>query len=194
METPIEIMFDQMDPSPGLRARVRMHAEALERFAARIERCRVVIARRQGDDQGDRFSVHITVDLPGSDTCPMSIRSKDETHPNVQAALRQAFDSVVRLLEDHMPVWSNEIPRHKAPSLGRVVRLFKDEGFGFVETSEGEIYFSHDNVADDAFDRLEVGDQVRLVAMDRSSEDGRQAATLYPVDRHRPVCGHHRTG
>jgi len=43
MQIPLEVVFEGMEPSEAVRARIRRESSRLERFHARITSCRVVI-------------------------------------------------------------------------------------------------------------------------------------------------------
>ena len=43
METPVEIIWHNMDPAPHVTARVNHRVERLEKFFDRITRCHVVV-------------------------------------------------------------------------------------------------------------------------------------------------------
>jgi cold shock CspA family protein len=63
--------------------------------------------------------------------------------------------------------------------------LFPERGYGFIESSEGlEIYFNRNSVLDDAFPRLNVGDEVRYVPQEKESGLGPQASTVILVGKH----------
>jgi len=69
---------------------------------------------------------------------------------------------------------------------GKVVRLFED--YGFAETPDGQaVYFHKNSVVDDAFDRLEVGSEVRLVIAGTEGVEGAQASTVTPIGKHHIV-------
>ena len=69
------------------------------------------------------------------------------------------------------------VKSRSGPSHGRVVELFKDDGYGFVETSDGwEYYFHRNSVLHDGFDRLEIGTEVRFA--EEEGEKGPQASTV----------------
>ena len=59
-----------------------------------------------------------------------------------------------------------------APVLhGKVIRLFSNEGYGFIETLNGyELYLHRANLSDHDFDRLTVGEDVQFLE-DIGSED-----------------------
>jgi cold shock CspA family protein len=60
---------------------------------------------------------------------------------------------------------------------GRVIRLFREEGYGFLETPDGrEIYFHRNSVLHPGFDRLEIGTEVRFA--EEEGEKGPQASTV----------------
>jgi len=62
------------------------------------------------------------------------------------------------------------------------VRLFHDRGYGFLESEEGyEVYFHQNAVADDAFAKLTVGDEVRFE--EGEGEQGPQATTVVALGR-----------
>jgi cold shock CspA family protein len=89
-------------------------------------------------------------------------------------ALRDAFDSVGRRLEEVAREMRGEVKSHELPRQGRVARLVPDEGFGFIESSDGtEVYFSRDNVAHPSFDQLEPGMPVEFI--EEQAGEGPQA-------------------
>jgi cold shock CspA family protein len=68
------------------------------------------------------------------------------------------------------------------------VRLFAD--YGFAEAPDGqEVYFHKNSVADNAFDKLEVGSEVRLVIAENEGVEGAQASTVTPIGKHHIVEG-----
>jgi cold shock CspA family protein len=65
---------------------------------------------------------------------------------------------------------------------GVVVRLFRDEGFGFIKSMEGrEIYFHRNSLVENDFDRLEIGTGVRWD--EEEGEEGPQATSVRIVDK-----------
>jgi cold shock CspA family protein len=65
-----------------------------------------------------------------------------------------------------------------------VVRLFPQEGYGFLQAPDGrEIYFHEKSVLKGAFGRLKVGDEVRYA--EELGEEGPQASTVAVARRER---------
>jgi len=66
-----------------------------------------------------------------------------------------------------------------------VVRLFNDEGYGFIETLDGqELYFHRENLAGHDFDRLAIGEEVQF--LEDISSEGYQAKRVSTGKHHVP--------
>ena len=75
------------------------------------------------------------------------------------------------------------VKQREEPFTGRIVRLFPEEGYGFVETVAGDVYFHKNSVVDGSFDRLEIGEEVRLEVAEDESPEGWQATTVQSTGR-----------
>ena len=79
-----------------------------------------------------------------------------------------------RQLEDHARRRRGDLKTHEPEVRGRIVRLFPEEGYGFIERSDGtECYFHRAGIAHPDFDRLQVGDEV--VFLEEPAGEGLQA-------------------
>ena len=66
-----------------------------------------------------------------------------------------------------MSVGQVHVKAHPEKHHGKVVRLFADEGYGFLSTAGGlEVYFQRDGVIGDDWTRLEVGSELEFSLMD----------------------------
>jgi ribosomal subunit interface protein len=185
MQRPLEIRFRQMEPSPAIEARIRKKAAALERFSDRITGCRVVVEKDHRHHQhGNLFRVRIEIDAPGKALAVTHTGPRDHAHEDVYVAIRDAFNAAVRRLEDHVRERGGRVKVHEVPLHGTVRMVDRDGGFGFVETPEGEVYFHRNSVAEDRFDDLEPGSEVRLEVAERESDEGWQATTLHLIGKH----------
>jgi cold shock CspA family protein len=62
------------------------------------------------------------------------------------------------------------------------------EDYGFAQTQDGqEVYFHKNSVVDDAFDRLKIGGEVRLVIAESEGVEGAQASAVTPIGKHHIV-------
>jgi ribosomal subunit interface protein len=186
MQSPLQITFRHMEHSPALEARIRQRAEELEQFFDRIIACRVVVeSSSRRHQQGNVFEVHIDLTVPGAEIVVGRDSGANHAHEDAHVAVRDAFDSVRRRLEDHARDHRGAVKLHAVPDHGRVARLLPDRDCGFIVTAAGEeIYFHRNSVAGGAFDKLEIGAEVRFVAQSSESAEGEQASTVVPLGKH----------
>lgn len=189
MQLPLQISFRHMDPSPNVETAIRKRAERLDRFFPRIMGCRVVVeAPHRHHRKGKLYEVRIDLTVPGEEIAVTRSGPRNHAHEDVYVAIRDAFNTADRLLEDHARKFRGDTKRHEAPLRGKVARLFPYEGYGFIVTADGnEVYFHKNAVAERAFDKLEVGAEVRIAVAEKESPKGPQATTVVPVGKHHIV-------
>lgn len=188
MAISVQVNFKDMDPSPALEARIREKAEKLERFADRILRCIVTVeAPHRHHRHGVLYAIRVEVVVPRGEIVVTREGVRNHAHEDAYVAVRDAFDAVARQLEDRVRTLRGDTKHHEPPMLhGKVARVVGDQGFGFVETSEGqEVYFHRNSVVGNGFDRLQPGDEVRLAVVE--GEKGWQASTVHRTGRHHPA-------
>lgn len=186
MQVPLQITFRHMDSQEALAARIRERAEELDQVFERIISCRVVVeCRHPRRKQGNLFRVRVDLTIPGREIVVGRDPAAHRAHEDAYVAVRDAFDAVRRLLEDQVREGRGDVKLHAVPDHGRIARLLAERACGFIETADGaEIYFHRNSVANDGFDRLAVGDEVRFVAQDAESAQGPQASTVVPIGKH----------
>lgn len=184
MQLPLQITFRKMAPSPAVEAHIRERATELERFFGRIMACRVVVeASSRRHEQGNIYHLVIDLTVPGREIVVRRDPPEHQAHEDILVAVRDAFDSARRQLEDHARTVRGDVKTHTTPEHGRVVRLFPD--YGFIRVNDGsEVYMHRNAVIGDAFDRLTEGDEVRFVIREGEGELGPQASTVVPVGKH----------
>jgi cold shock CspA family protein/ribosome-associated translation inhibitor RaiA len=184
VQLPLQITFRHMDSSPAIEARIHQRAEELDRLFDRIMSCRVVVeCRHPRHAQGNLFRVGIDLKVPGREIVVGRDPGAHHAHEDVFVAIRDAFDAARRLVEDHARESRGDVKSHAVPDHGRVATLLPDGGF-ILAADGNEIYFHRNAVANDGFERLEVGDAVRFVAQHGESAQGPQASTVVPLGKH----------
>ena len=160
MQIPLQITMRDMDRSDALDTAIQEHAAKLEQFHSRITRCKVTVEQmHKHHQQGKHFAVKIDLRVPGREI--VATRDHDE---DVYVAVRDAFDSAKRQLEEAARELRGDVKTHVPALRGRIARMRLDEGFGFIETSDGrELYFSRDNVVHPPFEHLEPGTVVQFI-------------------------------
>jgi ribosomal subunit interface protein len=160
MQIPLQITMRDMNRSDALDVAIQEHAAKLEQFHSRITRCRVTVEQlRRHHQQGRHFAVKIDVRVPGREI--VATRDHDE---DVYVALRDAFDAAKRQLEETARELRGDVKTHVPALHGTIARLLLDEGYGFIETSDGrELYFSRENVVHPPFEHLAPGTAVQFI-------------------------------
>lgn len=180
MNIPFQITFRGMKHSGAIESVVRKRAARLERFCDRITACHVIIdLPHRHHHRGNHFAVRIEIAKPTGDVSVTRDPSLDDSHKDMAAVIRDAFDAAVRQLDnrerERTPEKSQEQPGH-----GRVTRLFPDSGYGFLETPDGrEVYFHENSVGDSGFRRLAIKSRVRFTLAPEDGEQGPRAASVH---------------
>ena len=188
MQTPLQITFRDMEPSAAVEERIREKAGKLEQYHGNIISCRVMVEAPHGHKhQGKLFQVRIDLGVPdGELVVTHAHHHKDHAHEDVYVAIRDAFDAMKRQLEVHARVRRGKVKQHEAPDGGHVISLHPEQDYGRIGTPDGRvIYFHRNSVLKDAFDKLDVGSEVRFT--EESGERGPQASSVTPVGKHHVV-------
>ncbi len=170
MQLPLQIVFRDLAHSDAIESAIRDKAGKLEHFFDRIMGTRVTVGIIQKHrHQGKLFNIRVDLTVPGSEI----VINRDSAE-DVYVAIRDAFDHAKRKLEDYARRQRGDVKSHEAESRGRIVRLFAEEGYGFIENEEGtELYFHTYNVVHPEFADLRVGDQVAF--LEEAGGEGPQA-------------------
>ncbi len=194
-----------MSPSEAIEGQIRESAEKLELFYDQIMGCRVLVETpHQHHRKGKRYHVRIDVTVPGSEIvikraprlvtdrekAPGDVEEADShelskyaVHDDIRLAIRDAFDAARRRLQDYARRRRGDVKVREDSPHARVIKLFPEEGFGFLETPDGrEIYFHENSLLDADFRRLEIGTEVHFA--EEAGEKGPQASTVTPVKHH----------
>ncbi len=183
MELPLQITFRGVSPSESIKAAIRERALKLDRFYDRIMRCRVVVdSPHRHQRKGKIYHVRIDLTVPGGELVVKQAPADHAPHEDIYLAIHDAFDEARRQLDDHVRRRRRQVKTRVGPPRARVRQLFKERDFGFLETSDGrEVYFHRNSVLNGAFDRLEIGTEVRFA--EGEGEKGPQASTVEVVGK-----------
>jgi len=168
-----QITLRDIDHSDAVEAKIREKIVKLEQFNGRIMACRVTVESPQRrHHQGKLYTVRIDITVPSRELVVNRIENED-----LYVAIRDAFDAAKRQLEEHSRMRRGDVKNHEESPRGRVIRLFPDDGYGFIETVDGrEVYFHRNSVIEPAFDLLEEG--VSVVFLEEQGSKGPQAVRV----------------
>jgi ribosomal subunit interface protein len=112
MAIPVHITFRGMGSTPAIDEYVRRRATKLETFSDRVTHCRVTLeAPTHHHRHGAAFGVRVEVSAPGADLVA-GHTPNDVQHHDLYAAIDDAFDRAVRMLQDHVRRQRGEIKHH----------------------------------------------------------------------------------
>jgi len=187
MQIPLQITFHNMQRSDAVEAKIRGRAEKLERFCDSITGCRVAVeAPHHHHAAGSHFLVRVEVTVPGEKLVVHREPDAHHAYTDVYVAIRDAFDTMRRQLQDYERRRRGQVKAHEAPHHGRVIELHPEESYGRIETPDGHlVYFHRDSVVDADFDALEPGAEVRFD--EEMGEHGPQATTVHVIGKHHIV-------
>jgi ribosomal subunit interface protein len=173
MRLPLQVTFRNIPSSEAIESNINEKAAKLDRFYDRIMSCRVVVdSTQRRQHQGKLYGVRIDITVPRKE-----LAVTREENEDVYVAIRDAFDTASRRLEEHARRERGDVKIHREPLGGRIVRIFPDEHYGFIQTpDEREVYFHRNSVLNEEFGRLKVGAEVTFV--EEQGKEGPQAARV----------------
>jgi ribosome-associated translation inhibitor RaiA/cold shock CspA family protein len=183
MQVPLDITFENSEPSEAIRSEVEKQAKRLEKFDDRITSCNVaVIAPQARHRKGGLFKIDIRIAMPEhKDIIVTKTHGDTPEHEHVVVAIKDAFAAAQRQIEDAVREMRGQVKPHEAEDHGRVSKFMAGDDYGFIKTADGrEIYFHRNSVFDDTFDRLTVGSEVRFV--EEMGERARRRAPFARLD------------
>ena len=182
MKVPLEITFHGIDKSAAIEDLVRAQAVKLETFCAYVSSCRVVIEKPQPHHRSGPFRIRIDLTVPPGHELVVVREPKDTNVPiELRTAVIDAFKAARRQLQKLTALQRSDVKTHAEPH-ALVVRLFADQGWGFLKTPEGEeVYFHRNSVLHGDFDRLAIGTEVRFAR--EEGDNGPQATSVQIVNK-----------
>ncbi len=171
----VHIEGQHTDVEPGLQDWIRQRLDELDNPHHDILHARVTLVKQTHHQKGsDEARVFLTL--------PNKTLSVSRTADTVDDALYEAFDVMERELKEFRRLRQRTIKTPGPRPRGRIVRLFPDRGYGFIETeSHREVYFHANAVHDIPFEKLEVG-----MTVDLDIEPGNQGPQASRVTPHYP--------
>jgi len=176
MPMPLQVTFHGVSPTHTLARYIEKKAQKLDRIYARPMHCHVVFAApNRHAHEGRRYNVHIDLRTAGIEIAIS--RDLGDSELDAYATIDEAFDEAKRRLRDHADIRRGEVKSHDLARHGWISKLYTYEGYGFIESDDGEeIYFHKNAVLRNAFDRLKRGARVRFV--EEEGDDGLHASSV----------------
>ncbi|MEI8255930.1 MAG: HPF/RaiA family ribosome-associated protein, partial [Deltaproteobacteria bacterium] len=138
MNLPLQIAYRNVRHSAAIETLVRQRAEKLDTFLGRIMACRVMLeAPHRHHRHGRDYHCRIDLTVPGGEVVVARDPPASATNEDLYAAVDAAFDVAQRRLEDFTRRARGDVKTHETQPHGRVMRMSKSKGYGFIESPEG---------------------------------------------------------
>lgn len=188
MQVPLEISFLNIDRSEAMEARVQSRVVRLEKMTDSIITCRVVLETAHKQPHGSPLSISIRLGLPGKDIVVKREQRRHDSKGDAYQVIGIAFDIAERQLEEHLRISRHDVKAHEGPTYARIVKLYPDQEYGFIETPVHlNVFFHRDVVDGKAFDMLEIGNEVLYTLAADEGPMGPQASRVQPIRGAHPV-------
>ena len=173
----LQITARNLELSETIKEDIRIKTGKLGTYYDHIMSCRVVVeSPHRHHHEGVLYNVRIEMRVPDAE-----LVVKHQPDKDLDVAIRDAFDSARRQLEDFVRQQRGDIKHHEETPHGEITALFTDKGYGFLTTPDGrEIYFHEHSLINYKFTHLKVGTKVRFV--EEQGEKGPQASTVTVID------------
>jgi len=171
---PLRIAVRNAELSPARETDIRRRVARLARHYDRIMKCAVTVEVPQRRRRSDSTKYRVRLDL----TLPRGeIAVTRQPRADLRTALQDTFSTAQRRLAAYARRLGGTVKSHAPAPIGRVSQYYPLGGYGFIEAPDGhELYFDRNSVLDGAFDRLEVGTEVRF--SEEAGEKGPQATSV----------------
>lgn len=179
MQIPSKISFHNMSPSSALESRILEKIEKLKHRCPRMIKCEVMVeASSAKKNNGNPFSVHIHVTLPGGEMVvshhpgKMPIR-----HEDVYAAMNDGFKAIEKQIDHFKQMRRGHVKEHASVLLnGYVSKIDFGDEYGLITMDDGtEFYFHKNAVLGERFSELGLGSKVRFSFIEGEGHEGPQA-------------------
>lgn len=158
--------------SAELQTWITDRAEALNTPYNDIVHARVTLEKHERHAQGSE-EARVFLTLSGKTITAARVGK------TLEDALYSVFDVIDRELRDFRLIRRGVVKAHDSRLRGRIVRLFPERGYGFIETdAQREVYFHAHAVHGVPFDTLTIDTTVELDIED--GDKGPQATRVIP--------------
>lgn len=179
METEPQITFRGVDVSPNLVSIIEEKIAKLEHIYDRITSCRVTVERRSSKGhKGQLYQIAVELEVPGGVVIVNNKPGDLGAHEDPRVAIRDSFDAARRQLEDHVRKADGvHVKPEPEKRYGTVVRLFPNEGYGFIQMNDKrEVFFDRASVNGTDWEELDILSELSFSLM--NGEKGLYAANV----------------
>src|ERR671911_2538325 len=148
MQVPLNVTFRNVGKSDAIEDLIQKQATKLERVCDHIVSCRIAVEKPQEHQRtGNPFRVRIDVTVPPEHELVVTRESSEgDLHEQLPTVIRDAFSAMRRQLRKLVEKQHGDVKNHPEQQAGGlVVRLFREQKYGFIKSPEGEEIYFHKN-------------------------------------------------
>jgi ribosome-associated translation inhibitor RaiA/cold shock CspA family protein len=189
MQESLQISFHNMDASEVLERRVREQWAKVERHYDGIISARIVLEAAHKQPHKSTLGVSISIGVPGRDIVVKREQRLHESDDHATWVINEAFHAAERQVEDYAQKQRRDVKAHEGErEYARIVGLYPDQDYGFIETRERlNIYFHRDVVRDADFEDLKEGSEVLYTLAPDEGPMGPMASSVWTLGSDHPV-------
>jgi cold shock CspA family protein/ribosome-associated translation inhibitor RaiA len=184
MQVPLNMTFRNVRKDAAIEGLIHKQAAKLERICDYIVSCRIAVEKPQEHQRsGNPFRVRIELMVPPEhELVVIRDSSEGDLHEELSTVIRHAFAAMRRQVSKLVEKQRRDVKSHPEQGVGGfIIRLFPEEGYGFIKSLNGrEIYFHKNSLVGNEFDHLDIGTGVHWV--EEQGDKGPQASTVRIVD------------
>ncbi len=110
---PTKITYTDFAPSDALSSDIESRAQKLENFFDNIQKCSVVVSSPHKHKKTKFYHIEVILKVPGKTLVVNREPEKDEAHTDPYICVRDAFDSMTRMLEDYANKKRGNVKNHR---------------------------------------------------------------------------------
>ena len=111
---PLQVDYKNFEDHPDLNPLIEEQVQKLEKYFDRITSCHVVLSKPHNHhNQGHHYHVHLDVHVPGNTIAITREPEKNERHEDIEPAIRDAFKTAKRKLQEYSDRLRSETKRHE---------------------------------------------------------------------------------
>ncbi len=185
MNIPVEVSYRGVEKTEQLEGLIEEQKEKLDKLSDRINSCRVSVELDQKSRHtANVYRVRLDLTINHGNEIPVVEKTRgDDENPGVEPLIRKAFETAKRQVIKLKERQNKDVKSHPDQSVRGIVKLvFPDQGYGFIQSLDGEeIYFHRNSVAGNKFDHISAGTGVSYSA--ETGDKGLQATVVHVKDK-----------
>lgn len=113
MQSPLQIVFRDVDHSDAVEARIREKVEMLEKHSDKIVSCRVTVsAPHKSQTKGGLYDIRLDIGMPREEIVVTKTHNNDSSHEDVYVTISDAFNAARRQIKEWVQRNRGEVKSH----------------------------------------------------------------------------------